>query len=68
MDAHRLGLKPIVRRIWAHNGERPIITMHQRYQWRYRYGFVGPPSGEIFWLILSTGSVEVFSQAPAELA
>jgi hypothetical protein len=27
MDEHRIGLKPIVRRVWAHKGERPIITV-----------------------------------------
>jgi len=68
MDEHRIGLKPIVRRIWARKGERPIITVHQRYRWRYLYGFVCPQSGETFWLILPTVSVEVFSQALAELA
>jgi transposase len=68
MDEHRIGLKPIVRRIWARKGKRPIITVHQRYQWRYLYGFVCPQSGATFWLILPTVSVEVFSQALAELA
>jgi len=68
MDAHRIGLKPMVRRIWARKGERPIITVHQRYQWRYLYGFVCPQSGETFWLILPTVSVEVFSQALGERA
>ena len=68
MDEHRIGLKPIVRRIWARSGERPIITVQQRYQWRYVYGFVCPQRGETFWLILPTVTVEVFSQALAELA
>ena len=68
MDEHRIGLKPIVRRIWARSGERPIITVQQRYQWRYVYGFVCPQRGETFWLILPTVTVEVFRQALAELA
>ena len=68
MDEHRIGLKPIVRRIWARKGKRPIVTVHHRYQWRYLYGFVCPERGETFWLILPTVSVEVFSQALAELA
>ena len=38
MDEHRIGLKLIVRRIWARSGERPIIAVQQRYQWRYVHG------------------------------
>jgi transposase len=68
MDEHRIGLKPIVRRIWARRGNRPIITVQPRYQWRYLYGFVCPQHGETFWLLLPTVSVPVFSQALAELA
>lgn len=68
MDEHRMGLKPILRRIWALQGARPIITVQHRYQWRYLYGFVCPQTGETFWLILPRVSVEIFSQALAELA
>jgi transposase len=68
MDEHRIGLKPILRRIWAPKGERPHVTVHQRYRWRYVYGFVCPQSGETFWLILPTVSIAVFSQALAALA
>ena len=34
-DEHRLGLKPILRRIWAAKGERPIAPVHHRYKWLY---------------------------------
>ena len=51
MDEHRVGLKPIVRRVWAKRGERPVVTVHPRYEWTYLYGFVRPESGETsFWL------------------
>jgi transposase len=67
-DKARFGRINAVRRIWARKGKQPIITVHQRYQWRYLYGFVCPQSGATFWLILPTVSVEVFSQALGELA
>src|ERR1019366_2056342 len=34
-DEHRLGLKPIHRRVWAPIGERPIALSHHRYEWLY---------------------------------
>ncbi len=45
MDEHRVGLKPIVRRVWAKRGERPVVVVHPRYEWTYVYGFVRPESG-----------------------
>jgi hypothetical protein len=31
-DEHRLGLKPIVRKVWSPVGERPSVKVHQRYE------------------------------------
>src|ERR1700757_2692188 len=45
-DEHRLGLKPIQRRVWAPIGERPIALGHHRYEWLYVTAFVAPGSGE----------------------
>lgn len=51
MDEHRIGLKPIVRAVWAKRGERPVVTVKPRYEWLYVYGFVRPETGETsFWL------------------
>src|SRR5215207_1732407 len=33
IDEHRLGLKPVLRRVWAPKGERPIALGHHRYKW-----------------------------------
>jgi hypothetical protein len=30
MDEHRLGLKPIIRRVWVARGEQPIAHLHWR--------------------------------------
>ena len=35
-DEHRIGLKPITRRVWAPKGERPIARGHHRYEWLRR--------------------------------
>ena len=34
-DEHRIGLKPILRRLWAPKGQRPIALGHHRYKWLY---------------------------------
>ncbi len=62
-DEHRLGLKPILRRVWSPIGERPTAKVHQRYEWTYLYAFARPNSGEVYWLVLPTVNAEVFSVA-----
>jgi transposase len=67
-DEARLGLKPVVRRVWAPVGERPTARFKRGYKWTYLYGFVHPESGRVFWLILPTVNVELFSLALREFA
>jgi transposase len=62
-DEHRLGLKPIIRKVWSPIGERPTVKVRQRYQWTYLYAFARPKTGEVHWLILPTVSAEAFSRA-----
>jgi len=62
-DEHRLGLKPIIRKVWGPIGERPRVSVHQRYEWTYLYAFARPKTGEVYWLILPTVSAEAFSMA-----
>src|SRR3954452_19753425 len=50
-DEHRIGLKPILRRVWAPKGQRPIALGHHRYKWLYVTAFVQPISGEVFWYV-----------------
>jgi hypothetical protein len=45
MDEHRIGLKPIVRGVWAPIGERPIALGHHRFEWLYVTGFLEPATG-----------------------
>ena len=49
-DEARLGLKPVMRRMWAPVGRRPIVRIvrfKRGYEWTYLYGFVRPESGEV---------------------
>ena len=47
-DEARLGLKPVVRRVWAPVGKRPVALFNRGYKWTYLYGFVCPQSGEVY--------------------
>ncbi len=61
-DEHRLGLKPIRRRVWAPVGQRPIALGHHRYQWLHVVAFVQPTTGETVWY-LATGLSKPFFEA-----
>ena len=67
-DEARLGLKPVIRRVWAPVGKRPVARFKRGYKWTYLYGFVHPESGEVYWLILPTVNVKLFSMALVEFA
>ena len=59
-DEHRLGLKPLTRRVWAPKGRRPLARGRHRFQWLYLYGFVRPASGQVVWFLFNTVNVEAF--------
>src|SRR3954470_2472962 len=61
-DEHRIGLKPILRRVWAPRGERPRAPGHHRFEWLYVIAFVQPTSGEVFWY-LANGVSKPFFEA-----
>jgi len=67
-DEHRLGLKPIIKRVWTPVGQRPQAVVHPRYQWLYLYGFVHPESGRTEWWILPRVNVECLAMALADFA
>lgn len=62
-DEARLGLKPILRRVWAPRGQRPLADSSHQYEWLYTYGFVEPATGRCEWLILPTVRTDVMSMA-----
>jgi transposase len=49
-------------------GKRPVARFKRGYKWTYLYGFVQPESGGVYWLILPTVNVELFSIALREFA
>jgi transposase len=57
-DEHRVGLKPIIRKVWAPIGERPSAVVCHRYEWVYLYGFVNPPTGKTEWFIIPRVNIE----------
>src|SRR5215208_4781758 len=67
-DEQRLGLKPIIRKVWSPIGHRPIVGVHQRYKWSYLYALAHPKSGEVQWLVLPTVNGQVFSVALSNFA
>ena len=69
MDEHRIGLKPILRRVWAPTGQPLICPVQPRYEWLYIYAFVCPESGESrFWLVpeVSKGAYQAVMTAFAQ--
>ncbi len=67
-DEHRLGLKPVRRRVGAAIGQRPIALGHHRYQWLHVVAFVQPTSGETIGYLCSGFSKPLFEAPLASLA
>lgn len=68
MDEHRLGLKAILRRVWARRGKRPIAVVRPRYEWLWLYAFTRPATGETWWLVLPRVSVAAMARALTDFA
>lgn len=67
-DEHRIGLKPILRRVWTLPGQRPLAPVEPRYVWRYLVAFVHPASGRSVWHLATGVSTELFSVELAAFA
>jgi hypothetical protein len=67
-DEHRLGLLPVLRRVWAPKGQRPSAQVRRKYAWLYVYGFVRPATGQSWWCLLPTVTTEAFALALATFA
>ena len=51
-DEHRVGLKPILKKVWSPIGKRPQAIVQHQYEWLYVYGFVEPKSGKTLWYLI----------------
>lgn len=67
-DEHRVGLKPILRRVYVAEGEQPTAEVHWRYQWLWLYACVRPHSGETYWWSLPYVNTVLFSRVLADFA
>lgn len=67
-DDHRLGLLPVVRRVWAPRGRRPTAWVHRRCQRRSVSAFVRPVTGQSWWCLLPTVGAEAMALALAAFA
>lgn len=67
-DEARIGLKPILRRVWAPRGQRPVAVNRPAYEWLWLYAAVHPGSGEVFWLILPHLNAEMMQMFIDEFA
>ena len=62
MDEHRLGLKPILGKVWAERGKTPPAPVRHRYEWLYLYSFACPHSGENQHWVCSTVNTATFQE------
>jgi transposase len=67
-DEHRIGLKPVLRRVWAPIGQRPTAVVQHRFAWRYLVGFVHPASGRTFFHLATSVSIALFEVELAAFA
>jgi transposase len=61
-------LLPVVRRVWAPQGQRPTAPVRRKYEWLYVYGFIRPRTGQSWWCLLPTVTTEAFALALATFA
>jgi transposase len=65
VDEHRIGLKPLLHKVWCIDGHRPSAPVQHRYEWRYLVGFVHPASGRTVFHLATSVRIPLFE---AELA
>jgi len=68
MDEHRIGLKPILHKVWRLDDIRPLAPVQHRYEWRYLVGFVHPASGRTVFHLATSVSISLFEVELAAFA
>ena len=68
MDEHRIGLKPLLRKVWTFDRQRPLAPVQHRFEWRYLVGFVHPMSGRTVFHLATSVSIPLFEVELAEFA
>ena len=67
-DEARIGLFPILRRVWAERGKRPIALVQPRHIWAYVSAFVHPSTGRTSIWVASSMNIPMMSAMLQELA
>jgi transposase len=65
---YRVGLKPVIRRIWVDEWKLPIAQVNWRFKWLWLYAFVHPRSGQTYWWILPYVNIRLFNKVLADFA
>jgi hypothetical protein len=60
-DEHRIGLKPLLKRVWTLPGQRPLAPVEPRYNWRYLVAFAHPATGRTLWHLADGVSTDIFT-------
>jgi transposase len=68
VDEHRIGLKPILHKVWSLDDQRPIAPVEHRFAWRYLVGFVHPASGHTIFQLATSVSIALFETELAAFA
>ena len=68
VDEHRIGLKPILHKVWTLGDQRPVAPVEHRFAWRYLVGFVHPASGRTVCHLATSVSIALFETELAAFA
>jgi transposase len=68
MDEHRVGLKPVLRKVWAKRGNRPVAVIRPRYKWLWVVAFVCPENGKTIWWLVPALNAPTFARLLAGFA
>jgi transposase len=67
-DEHRLGLNPVIRRVWVELGYSPIGWVNWKREWSWLYAFIEPQTGETYWWLLPRVRTDLFSAVLKDFA
>lgn len=67
-DEHRIGLQPVMRRVWVEADEPAIATVNWKREWLWLYAFVQPQTGETYWWLLPYVNTELFNRVLKDFA
>ncbi len=67
-EEHRIGLKPIYRKVWVSWEDVPTAKIKWGYKWAWLYGFVHPESGKTYWWLLPKVNTKIFSEVLKDFA